>query len=153
MAHLVHAYLRAFGPASSKDIGSWAGLPMADVQATAADLDLVRYRDERGRPLVDLPGAPLPDPDTRPPVRFLPHWDANLLVHARRTGLLPEEHRARVFSTKNPFSVGTYLVDGRVVGSWSLREGRIELTAFESLGRRDADAVEEERAGLEAFHA
>jgi hypothetical protein len=86
-------------------------------------------------------------------VRFLPHWDANLLVHARRTGLLPEEHRSRVFSTKNPFSVGTCLIDGRVVAAWSLREGRVVLTPFEPLARRDADAVEEERAALEDFHA
>jgi Winged helix DNA-binding domain len=152
-AHLVRAYLRAFGPASWKDIGSWSGLSVADVQAAAADLDLVHYRDDGGRELVDVPGAPLPDPDAPAPVRFLPHWDANLLVHARRARLLPEEHRGRIFSTKNPFSVGTYLVDGRVVGSWSMREGRVELTPFEPLSVPDADAVEEERAALEAFHA
>jgi hypothetical protein len=152
-SHLVHAYLRAFGPASLKDIGSWAGLSVADVQAGAADLELVRYRDEAGRDLVDLRGAPLPDPSTAAPVRFLPHWDANLLVHARRTGLLPEEHRGRIFSTRNPFSVGAVLVDGRVVGSWSVREGRVQLTPFEPLGGRDRDAVEDERAALEAFHA
>jgi hypothetical protein len=151
--HLVRAYLRAFGPTAWKDIASWSGLAVADVQAAAADLTLTPYLDDQGRPLIDLPGAPLPDPDSPAPVRFLPHWDANLLVHARRTGLLPEEHRPRVFSTKNPFSVGTVLVDGRVVGSWSVREGRVEVTAFESLARRDRDAVEEERVTLEAFHA
>jgi hypothetical protein len=152
-AHLVRSYLRAFGPAAWKDVASWSGLSVTDVQAAGDDLELARYHDERGRELVDLPGAPLPDPDTPAPVRFLPHWDANLLVHARRTGLLPEEHRSRVFSTKNPFSVGTVLVDGRVVASWSVRDGRVEVTPFERLARRDQDAVEEERAALEAFHA
>jgi hypothetical protein len=151
--HLVRAYLRAFGPAAWKDIASWSGLSVTDAQAAAADLTLTPYLDDQGRALIDLPDAPLPDPDTPAPVRFLPHWDANLLVHARRTGLLPEEHRARVFSTRNPFSVGTVLVDGRVVGSWSVREGRVEVTAFESLARRDRDTVEEERIALEAFHA
>jgi DNA glycosylase AlkZ-like len=95
----------------------------------------------------------LPDADTPVPVRFLPHWDANLLVHARRTGLLPEPYRPRVFSSRNPFSVGTYVVDGRVVGAWSLRDGRIELDPFEELRTHDRKAVEEERAALEAFHA
>ena len=109
--------------------------------------------DEAGRELVDLPDAPLPDPDTPAPVRFLPHWDAALLVHARRTGILPEEHRPRVFSTKNPFSVGTYLVDGRVVGGWSVQDGRIVLDPYEELAPRARTAVEEERAALEAFHA
>jgi hypothetical protein len=151
--HLVRAYLRAFGPAAWKDIASWSGLAVADVSAAGAELALVRYRDAQGRALVDVPNAALPDPDTAVPVRFLPHWDANLLVHARRTGLLPEEHRGRVFSTKNPFSVGTYLVDGRVVGSWALREGRVELTPFEPIGRRTQEAVEEERSALESFHA
>jgi hypothetical protein len=86
------------------------------------------------------------------PVRFLPHWDANLLVHARRTGLLPEEHRPRVFSTKNPFSVGVYIVDGRAAGAWSAVHGRIELDPFETLSRGDQRAVELEREALESFH-
>jgi hypothetical protein len=152
-AHLVRAYLRAFGPAPWRDIASWAGVSIREVQAAGADITLRRYRDAMGGQLVDLPGAALPDPDTPAPVRLLPHWDANLLVHARRTGLLPEEHRPRVFSTKNPFSVGTVLVDGRVVAAWSVRERRIEVTPFEALAKRDQDAVDEERAALETFHA
>ena len=151
--HLVRAYLRAFGPAPWRDIASWAGIAVTEVKQGAADLTLVTYRDEDGRELLDLPNAPLPDATTPAPVRFLPHWDANLLVHARRTGILPEPYRPRVFSTKNPFSVGTYLVDGRVRGAWSLRDGRIELDAYEQLEPADAEAVEGERAALETFHA
>jgi Winged helix DNA-binding domain len=150
--HVVRAYLRAFGPAPWKDIASWAGLNVADVRRAARQLELASYRDERGAELVDLAGSALPDADTKAPVRFLPHWDANLLVHARRTGLLPEAHRPRVFSTKNPFSVGVYLVDGRAAGAWSLTDGRILLDPFEKLSRRDELAVERERAALEAFH-
>jgi hypothetical protein len=151
-AHLVTAYLRAFGPSPWRDIALWAGIPVTTARQAGADLTVVRYRDEEGRELVDLPGAPLPDPGVPAPVRFLPHWDAALLVHARRTGLLPEPHRPRVFSDRNPFSVGTCLVDGRVVGSWTIRDGVVALDLFEDLGRRDRDAVEEERAALEAFH-
>jgi hypothetical protein len=84
-------------------------------------------------------------------VRFLPHWDAGLLVHARRSGLLPEEHRPRVFSIRTPFSIGTYLVDGHVAGGWSLVKGRIALDPFEVVDRRNAAAVEREREALEAF--
>jgi hypothetical protein len=151
--HLVRAYLRAFGPAPWKDICSWAGIYIDDAKRGAAKLALVSYRDERGGELLDLPSAPLPDPDTPAPARFLAHWDANLLVHARRSGILPEAHRPRVFSTKNPFSVGTYLVDGRVVGGWSLKDGRIVLDPFEAIGAPDRKAVEREREALEAFHA
>ena len=153
LEHLVRAYLRAFGPAAWKDVASWAGISISDAQRGGEALSLVRFRDEDGRALVDLEGAPLPDPETPAPVRFLPHWDANLLVHARRTGILPEAHRPRVFSTKNPFSVGTVLVDGRVVAAWSLKDGRVVVDPFEAVGARDADAIEGERSALEAFQA
>ena len=151
--HLVRAYLRAFGPAAWRDISAWAGLTVTELRRAGEGLSVVRYQDEDGRELVDLPDAPLPDPGTPAPVRFLPHWDANLLVHARRTGILPEPYRPRIFSIRNPFSVGAYLVDGVVAGSWSLRDGRIELDSFTDLTARDRHAVEREREALEAFHA
>jgi hypothetical protein len=152
LAHLVRASLRAFGPAPWRDIASWSGVPVADLRRGGGGLDLVRFRDADGRELVDLPGAPLPDPATPAPVRFLAHWDAALLVHARRTGILPERHRPRVFSNANPFSVGTVLVDGSVAGTWSVRDGRVTVEMLEEVGRRDRDAVEAERSALEVFH-
>lgn len=153
LAHLVRSYLRAFGPASWRDIASWAGITATEAKRAGEGLTLIRFRDVDGRLLVDLPDAPLPDPGTPAPVRFLPHWDANLLVHARRTGLVPEPYRPRIFSVRNPFSVGTYLVDGVVAGAWSLKDGRIVLDPFEDLRSADRRAVERERDALEAFHA
>jgi len=153
LTHLVRSYLRAFGPAAWKDIGSWAGLSVAEVRRGADALTLTRYRDETGGELVDLAEASLAPEDAAAPVRFLPHWDANLLVHARRAAVLPEPHRPRVFSTKNPFSVGVYLVDGHAAGSWSLVDSRIVLDPFEPLSKTDGAAVERERQALEAFHA
>jgi hypothetical protein len=153
LQHLVRAYLRAFGPAAWKDVGSWAGLTVTAAKRAGEGLGLVSYRDEKGGALVDLPGAPIPDAASKVDVRFLPHWDANLLVHARRTGILPEAHRPRVFSIRNPFSVGVYLVDGQAAGAWSQVKGRIELDPFETLRAADQRAVEREREALEAFHA
>ena len=153
LEHLVRAYLRGFGPAPWRDIASWAGISVTDARRGGASLALRRYRDEDGQELVDLADADLTDPGTPAPVRFLPHWDANLLVHARRTGLLPEPYRSRVFSIRNPFSVGTYLVDGAVAGAWSLRDGRIVLDPFEELRSKDQRAVDAERDALDAFHA
>jgi len=43
-------------------------------------------------------------------------WDANLLVHARRSGILPEPYRPRIFNTRTPHSFPTFLVDGAVAG-------------------------------------
>ena len=153
LAHVVRAYLRAFGPAPWRDIGLWAGISVADAKRGGERLTLVRHRGEDGKELLDLPDAPLPDPGLPAPVRFLGHWDALLLVHARRTGILPDEHRAKVLTSRNPFSVGTVIVDGRVVAAWSLRDGRIVVDPYEEIGEFERQAVEVEREALEAFHS
>jgi hypothetical protein len=152
LAHLVEAYFRAFGPAPFADVAAWAGVSVTATRRGAAMLQLQHFRDERGRELVDLPGEPRPDPDTPAPPRFLPQFDNTMLAHARRTGLMPEEHRRRIFNIRNPFSLGGLLVAGRIVGAWSAREGRVALELFEPISPRDRDAVEDERLALEAFH-
>jgi winged helix DNA-binding protein len=151
--HLVRRYLGGFGPASRHDIVDWAGLSLKDVDALLARMRLRRFRDEAGTELVDVPRAPIPDPDTPVPPRFLPVWDATLLAHARRTGILPDEHRPKVFTTKTPQSVQTFLVDGTVAGTWTHQKGRIELEPF---GRLDPSArrqLQAEAEGLAALHA
>ncbi|GAA0707798.1 AlkZ family DNA glycosylase [Dactylosporangium roseum] len=121
---VIRRYLGAFGPAHRTEIADWAGLPVATVAAVLNRLELRRFGDERGRELVDLPDGPLPDPETPAPVRFLPTYDATLLAHARRTLILPEEHRSKVFHVRMPQSIGTFLVDGQVAGVWSYRAGK-----------------------------
>jgi len=153
LVHLVRTYLRGFGPAPWRDIAGWAGIPVATAKRGGEGLALERYRDEAGRELVDLAGEALPDPDVPVPVRFLPHFDNNLWVHARRTGVVPEPYRQLLFSTKNPASVGAVLVDGRVAAGWSYRDGRIALQPYEELSAANARAVEAEREALEAFAA
>jgi hypothetical protein len=116
-------------------------------------VELRRLRDEQGRELLDLPDAPLPDPDTPAPVRFLPTWDATLLVHARRTLILPEAYRPLVFNTKTPHSVPTFLVDGAVAGTWRHEKGRIEIKPFGDLSTSARREVDDEGERLAAFHA
>jgi hypothetical protein len=150
---LVRRYLGAFGPASRGDIALWSGLKPGDIAPALERLALRRFWDESGGELLDVPRAPLPDPETPAPVRFLPTWDAVLLVHARRTGVLPEEHRARIFSTKTPQSVATFLVDGAVAGTWRLDAGRIRWESFRRLDARARREVEDEAARLALLHA
>lgn len=153
LVHLVRSYLRAFGPAAWRDIASWAGIGVEAARRAASELELVRFSDESGAELVDLPGQPLPDPDTPAPVRFLPQFDANLLVHTRRAGLVPEVHRRRLMNVKSPFPPGAVLVDGRLVGGWSARTGEVEVELYQAVGQADRDAIEGEREALTAFHA
>ena len=101
-----------------------------------------RFAAEDGTELLDLPRAQLPDPETPAPPRFLPTWDATLLAHARRTGILPEEHRPKVFNARTPQSVSTFLVDGQVAGTWRFEQGKVRMQPF---GRLDAAARRELR--------
>jgi DNA glycosylase AlkZ-like len=153
LARLVTAYLGGFGPAPLGDIASWAGLPTTTLQPIAAGLELRRFRDDSGRELLDLPEAPLPDPDTPAPIRFLPTWDATLLAHARRTQILPERYRPRVFTTRTPHSVGTFLVDGAVAGTWRPERDRIVTAPFEALPPAVQRDLDDEAERLAAFHA
>ncbi len=149
---LVKRYLSGFGPAGVKDVATWAGLRPGDVSAALARMRVAIYRDESGRELVDLPGAPIPDAGTQAPVRFLPVWDATLLVHARQAQVLAEEHRPLVFNTKTPHSVGTFLVDGAVAGTWRLAGARVVPEPFSPLSRAVRREVDEEAARLSEFH-
>ena len=147
--HLVRRYLAAFGPASRADVASFTGIPPRALRPALDRISLRRFLDEGGTELVDVPRAPIPDPDTPAPVRFLPVWDATLLVHARRTQILPERYRSRVFNTKTPHSIHTFLVDGQVAGSWRFDEGRIVIDPLGRLPAQTRRAVEEEAAYVE----
>jgi hypothetical protein len=147
IAHLVRSYLRGFGPATRHDVASFTGLKLTALKPALAEMEDV------GDGLLDVPGAPRPDPDTPAPVRFLPVWDATLLVHARRTGLLPEHLRPRVFSVTRPHGTPTFLVDGAVAGEWRFEEGRIALDPWTKLDRATRRALEDEAERLAAFHS
>jgi len=150
---LAPRYLAAFGPAAQADLADWAGVPAAFFGDVLARMRLRRFRDEAGRELLDLPRGPLPPAETPAPVRFLPTWDAALLVHARRTGILPERYRPLIFNTKMPQSVGTFLVDGSVAGTWRHRDGRVVTEAFGRLSRAARAEVAQEAERLTELHA
>jgi hypothetical protein len=149
---LARRYLTAFGPATRRDVAEWSGLPIGEIVPALERLRLRRFRAESGEELLDLARAPLPDPETPAPVRFLPAWDATLLVHARRTGILPEQYRPLVFNTKTPHSVNTFLVDGAVAGTWKHEDSRVLLEPFARLDRRTLGGLHDEAERLAAFH-
>jgi winged helix DNA-binding protein len=155
VALLIRRYLAAFGPSRPVDIRQWARLAPGAVEATAERMPLRTFRDEQGRTLVDLRRAPLPGADVRAPARLLPTWDATLLVHARRSAILPEEFRPLVFNSKNPASLSTFLVDGAVAGCWRIERARdratLELTAFRRIDQASRAVLEAEGIRLAGF--
>ena len=150
--HLIRRYLQGFGPAAAADIANWAGLPPRQVDDALEGMAVRRFRDASGTPLVDVPRVPLPDADTPAPPRFLPTWDATLLVHCRRAQILPERHRPKIFHTRTPHSFPTFLVDGAVAGTWRHERGRVELSPLERLPRATRYELEDEAGRLGAFH-
>ncbi len=150
---LVRRYLGAFGPASRADVATWAGLPARVLAPVFEGMALRDLRSEDGTKLVDLPDGELPDPASPAPIRFLPTWDAALLAHARRTQILPERHRDKVFHVRMPQSVGTFLVAGAVAGSWRWDGAAVQISEFEPLPKSVRRAVEAEAGELAALHA
>jgi hypothetical protein len=150
-ATLVRRYLQGFGPATRNEIASFAGLRVGDVAPALERLELRRFAAEDGAELLDLPRAPLPAGDTPAPPRFLPTWDATLLIHARRALVIREEDRARIFSTRTPQSFPTFLVDGTAAGTWRYEDGRVTLDPWRPLAPGDLLALEQEGERLARY--
>ncbi|MCA1569222.1 MAG: winged helix DNA-binding domain-containing protein [Chloroflexi bacterium] len=150
---LIRRYLGAFGPAPLRDIATWMGLNVGQMRPVADAMELRAFRTEDGKPLVDLPDGPLPDPETPAAPRLLAVWDAMLLVHARRTQVLPEEFRPLIFNTKTPHSHNTFLLDGQVAGTWRFEKDQIQLTPLRNLSATERGELDEEAHLLAAFLA
>ncbi|MFJ2738423.1 winged helix DNA-binding domain-containing protein [Streptomyces sp. NPDC087440] len=144
---LVRRYLAAYGPAASADLRAWCGLAGLPAAVAAVRGELVTFRDERGRELLDLPDAPRPDPDTPAPVRFLPAFDNAILGFHDRSRIIDDAHRGlSVAGTR------VALVDGRVAATWtSDADGTVTVTPLTTLSRTDRTALTEEGQRLAAF--
>jgi Winged helix DNA-binding domain len=148
LEHLVRRYLAAFGPASRADLADWSGQARKTLDPALERMRLRRFLDEEGRELLDLPRAPLAEPDAPAPVRFLSRWDELLIGHADRRRVIPEEHGARkLVLAGDP----TVLVDGFVAGTWRVERGRVVVEPFDPLPRAVRREVEDESVRLAAF--
>jgi winged helix DNA-binding protein len=152
---LVLRYLAAFGPATVADIRTWSRLTGLREVVERLRPRLRTFRDERGRELFDVPHAPLPDPDTPAPPRFLPEYDNVWLSHDERARIVGDWRGAR--SPTGRWS-GTLLVDGFCRGNWKLvEEDGVATLAIDRFEPRPSDppgtaeAVEAEAHALTGF--
>ncbi|MEU6310897.1 winged helix DNA-binding domain-containing protein [Streptomyces sp. NPDC047014] len=129
MDEVVLRYLAAFGPASVKDMQTWAGLTRLRDSFERLRPGLAVFRDENGVELFDLPDAPRPDADTPAPPRFLPEFDNLLLSHADRARVVPPQLKGRTWSGNQAHC--TLLVDGFLAGLWKLEGRRLTIELFD----------------------
>lgn len=142
---VVLRYLAAFGPATVADIRTWSGLTGLREVIERLRPQLRTFRDEQDGELFDLPGAPLPDPDTPAPPRFLPEYDNLVLSHADRSRMF------NALGPGGPFpqgrAIGALLVDGFYGANWKLTEGdgaaTLTIDGFEPQPGDEADEVDE----------
>ncbi|HET7768017.1 MAG TPA: winged helix DNA-binding domain-containing protein [Chloroflexota bacterium] len=151
-------YLAAFGPATVADAQAWSGLTGLRAAFERLRPRLRTFRDENGRELFDLPDAPLPDPETPAPARFLPEYDNLFLGHKDRARIVPESHPGLLSAH---WGNGPVLIDGFVQATWKLtRETKrpdspanLTVTATKPLSKRDEAAVAKEGRALVTFLA
>ncbi|MET7601955.1 winged helix DNA-binding domain-containing protein [Streptomyces avermitilis] len=135
-------YLAAFGPASVKDMQTWAGLTRLRDAFERLRPQLVTFRDENGVELFDLPDAPRPAADTPAPPRFLPEFDNLLLSHADRSRVVPADLKGRTWAGNQAYC--TLLVDGFLAGVWRLDEDALTIEPFGTLTRAQRQEVVQE---------
>ena len=143
---LLRRYLAAFGPASSSDLRAWCGLAGLPAAVAALRPELVAFRDERGRELLDLPGAPRPDPGTPAPVRFLPAFDNAILGYQDRRRIIDDAHRGLSVAGER-----VVLVDGRVAATWTTEADAVVIAPLRPLSKPDRTAVADEGERLASF--
>lgn len=138
---LVRRYLAAFGPAATADLRAWCGVAGLPAAVAASREELVAFRDERGRELLDLPDAPRPGPDVPAPVRFLPAFDNVVLGYDDRTRIIDDAHRGLSVT-----GARFVLVDGRVAATWTVQAGTVTVSPLHRLSPADRARVAEEEA-------
>ncbi|MEV4369411.1 winged helix DNA-binding domain-containing protein [Nonomuraea sp. NPDC049637] len=143
---LVRRYLAAYGPAATADLRAWSGLAGLPRAVAAVREELVAFRDERGRELLDLPRAPRPDPGTPAPVRFLPAFDNAVLGYDDRGRIIDREHRGLSVA-----GARMVLVDGRVSATWTVEDDTVLVTPLRGLSPAERAAVAEEGGALASF--
>jgi Winged helix DNA-binding domain len=159
LEQLVLRYLAAYGPASVRDIQAWSGLSRMREVTDRLGARLRAVTGPDGAQLLDLAGAPRPDPDLPAPPRFLPEYDNLLLSFAERSRVIPHGRPVPLPAGRGA-TTGTLLVDGFWRADWKITKGIkgpdlavLHILPFRPLGPAEADAIAAEGRRLLEFAA
>jgi hypothetical protein len=145
---LVRRWLRAFGPATRKDLKWWTGWTAALLGRALAEIEPVEVELDGGTAGLVLPGDEAPVAAPEPWVALLPSLDPAPMGYAERDWYLGE-HRAPLFDRSG--NIGpTVWSNGRIAGGWAQRKdgGEIAVRLLEDIGAEASAAVDAEAARL-----
>jgi hypothetical protein len=153
---LARRYLRAFGPASWRDLAYHFGAKMSDVKRWKPDLepDLVEVSCEgRGELFALAEDADALREDPREgdwPLRLLPAYDTKLMGHRDKRVVLPDADEEKLVWKKAAVVAAAVLHEGRFVGTWAhKKKSKTVDVTLSPLGGWDddlEDAAREEAA-------
>ena len=151
---LVLRYLAAYGPATAADMTKWSLVtrlgPVFTAMAKAGRL--TTCKDESGRTLYDVPGAPIAEEDLELPVVLLGMYDNLFLSHADRTRIASDEAR-KVWMGLNGGVGSTLFVDGLLAGLWRWEDGGIRVEPIGTLTSAQRRSLKEEEERVSALLA
>ena len=129
---LARRYFTHFGPATVKDAAYFFGTTQAAVKAWLKELPVQAFQTE-GKTFYFLdeiaPERSMPD------CLFLAGFDQLMLGYEKTESLfLPKEHLRGIFNLAGIVHPAV-LVDGRVVGKWKHKNGKLTVTLFEAADR------------------
>ena len=150
LTELARRYLRAYAPATERDLARWSGLPLRD-----ARLGLERIAGELSEGADGLLAlGRRPRAGRSPVVRMLGAFDNYNLGYGSRDFQLPTEHLKQVIPGGGIVRP-VITVDGAIAGTWaSKRSGKrlgVSLEPFERLPGAVAEALEAEVADVGRF--
>ncbi len=131
LRELGRRYLPSHAPATDRDLAKWAGIPLAAARQALRNCS-----------------TPTPIGIALPRPRLLGMFDELLMGWASRDPVLGE-HSDLV--TSNGMFRAVMLIGGRAVGTWTRRDGRIQLEPFEPLSDDALEALTLEAADVERF--
>jgi hypothetical protein len=135
LAELARRFLTGHGPATDRDLAKWAGVSLGQARS---GLKLIRGKlEEQG--LVDLKSRPSSEGEVT--ARLLGAFDPVLHGWESRDWLIPRKD-VREVVTSNGIFRPTIMVGNRLVGTWAMPGGRVELKPFGRLGRSTRDELE-----------
>ena len=157
---LTRRYLRAYGPATVRDLMYWRGALVGNARRCIAEMgDEVVEVSVSGQPMLAL-RADLDALNEKPParrewpVRMLYRFDPLLLGIKDRSWLMEPRYYKRVSRPAGHIE-GTLLEHGRVVGTWRYDRAdnglAITVYPFAPLPRQVRKAVEENAVGVAQF--